>query len=74
MKNLIFLALVALLFASCGPVYRCQPSKRSKDYAKRQWTQQRSDGYFVVTTMHGFTKSNIKVFECKPDSSQLAAL
>jgi len=74
MKNIIFFILAVLLFASCGPVYRCQPSKRSRDYAKRQWMQQRSDGYWIVTTMHNFKKSNVKVFECKPDSSQLANL
>lgn len=72
------ICIIVIIFVcalqSCSTQYRCTPSRRSKDYAKQQWITQRSDGYWIVTTMHKFKRSNVKVFECKPDSIQLSFL
>lgn len=76
MKLFLFLLLLIIVMASCS-TYKCYPSKRSKDYAKphfhRQWMKERSDGYWIVTTVHKF-KTTMTVHECKPDSIILANL
>jgi len=77
MKAFFLVAILAILLSGCGvfkPVYRCTPSKKSKDYAVRQWMKQRSDGYWVVTTIHGFKNTTTFAFECKPDSAALSKL
>lgn len=72
MKYIIFFLLIAM--CSCTTQRYCKPPKGSRDYAKQQWIKQRSDGYWVVTTLHRFKPMSEKVFECKPDSIQLASL
>lgn len=74
MKYIILLITVSLLVSCSGQKYYCTPSKKSRDYAVRQWTKQRSDGYYVVTTIKGFGKMSQTVFECKPDSIELEKL
>lgn len=76
MKNLgIAILIIYLILAlfSCASPYRCAPSKKSKDYA-RQWMYQRQDGYWIVTTDSKFRGMKQTIFECKPDSIQLANL
>lgn len=73
-KHLIFLALVSVIFTSCA-TYKCYPSKKSKDWAVKQWTNQRSDGYYVVNTVNNMRgKWSQVAFECMPDSNQLDSL
>lgn len=76
MKKLLFFIciLIVILNSSCSSSYRCTPSKKSRDYAVRQWVKERSDGYFVVTTIRGFSKMEEKVFECMPTSTDLENL
>lgn len=73
MKYLL-IVLSASFLVSCGTQRYCQPSKKSKDWAVQQWIKQRSDGYYVVYTVHGFRKETSVAFECKPDSFQLDSL
>lgn len=73
MKYLL-LALACVVLFSCAPRRYCQPPKGSKDYAKRQWLKQRSDGYWIVTTIRGYGRRTDIEFECRPDSAQLAKL
>lgn len=40
----------------------------------RQWKKQRSDGYWLVYTTRGHAPTKTTLFECKPDSAQLANL
>lgn len=71
----LLLVIVALLFISCSTQRRCYPSKKSKDWAIRQWVKQRPDGYYVVHTENIMRKrKSVNVFECKPDSVQLDSL
>lgn len=74
MKHLFLILLTAIILTSCSvvnPRGKCYPSKGSRDYAIRQWMKQRSDGYWVVTTIHGLGKRSVLAFECKPDSIML---
>lgn len=72
---LLAMAIIVIInLSSCSSSYRCTPSKKSRDYAVRQWVKERSDGYFVVTTIRGFSKMSQTVFECKPDSADLENL
>lgn len=75
MKYLILLTTV-LYLSSCTPQYKsykCAPSRGSKDWAKRQWMKERSDGYWIVTTVRMKDRSD-KLFECKPTQQQLDSL
>lgn len=82
MKSLINVLIVVFLVASfifflfglgsCNPVYKCYPSPGSKDFA-RVWITQKSDGYFLVTVIRNLGRKDY-LFECYPDSAQLAAL
>lgn len=68
------MALIVILNSSCSSSYRCTPSKKSRDYAVRQYMKQRSDGYWVVTTDSKFRGMKQTVFQCKPDSADLENL
>lgn len=74
MKHLLSILLLTIVLYSCGNQYKCYPSKKSRDYAVRQWMKQRSDGYWIVYTTRGMLKETATVFECKPDSMQLEKL
>lgn len=71
MKYIFFLCLTVLLY-SCT-TYKCQPSKRSRDYAKIQKIKQRSDGYYEVTAINRMNRKDV-AFECKPTLGQLDSL
>lgn len=74
MKYILFVLTVSLLVSCSSQKYYCTPSKKSRDYAVRQYIKQRNDGYYVVTTIKGFGKMSQTVFECKPDSIDLSKL
>lgn len=60
------MALIVIMNSSCGTQRYCQPSKKSKDYA-RQWVRVRSDGYYVHTRVT-MKDTKVTVYECLPDS------
>lgn len=72
MKYILFLCLTVLL-SSCAQQRYCQPSKRSRDYAKIQKIKQRSDGYYEVTAINRMNRKDV-AFECKPSTYQLDSL
>jgi len=86
MKNILILLLTAVVFSSCalcphggGPVSEKRVQRHDRkpfraSVPKRQWMKQRSDGYWLVYTTKGFSPTKLMVFECKPDSAQLASL
>lgn len=81
MKYLILLAFLS----SCAI---CKPPRNNVEMQQRvlkhdrkpfraavpQWQKQRSDGYYLVYTTRGFAPTKVTLFECKPDSGQLARL
>ena len=82
MKYILFILFIAVAFSSCaicphggGPVNEQRVRKHDrKPFTVMQWTKQRSDGYYIVHTIKSNRTRRYNVFECKPDSAQLARL
>lgn len=82
MKYTIILLITVLLFSSCS---LCKPPRNNaemeqrvrkhdnKRFTARQWMKERSDGYWVVTTIKWNKRTDI-AFECKPTQQQLDSL
>jgi hypothetical protein len=71
----IILGLIAIvLLASCAAPNKCYPSKGSKDYARKVWYKQLSDGYWQFEVINGFKDRKSYRFECFPDDSVIAKL
>ena len=45
-----------------------------KPFKVQMWMQQRSDGYWIVTTVFSNKVSKVLAFECRPNCDQLKAI
>lgn len=82
MKSIIVILAPALALTSCGLI---RPAPRNggpndtrkhdrKPFIVQQWTRQLADSTYLVTTIRSNRTRSDKVFECMPDSAQLAGL
>lgn len=81
----LFILIAALSLGSCAI---CRPARGNAELERRvqkhdrkpfraavpQWKIQRSDGYWLVYTTYRMRPTKVTLFECYPDSAQLAKL
>lgn len=72
------MALIVIMNSSCSGPSKINGGCGTENYkhkfrAQRQWMRERSDGYWVVTSVRMMC-AHKTIFECKPDSAALAQL